>query len=125
MSDMTLTLQQYEALISLAREGASDEHALRRLESFLREIESANGIERDIVWVQWQELDQPLPPTVRFPETWPPDQRRRVELVSRNICRADVDAVVSAHATQPTNILCTRDPGATLGWTPIDDFFVI
>jgi len=125
MADITVTQQQYEALISLARQGATTAEKQRLLEEYLKRIEEANGIVRDFVWVQWQELDQPVPAYARFPETWPPEMRRYIELVTRRVARADVDAVLAAHAKRPTNVLCTRDPAATLGWTAVDDFFVL
>ena len=115
---------EYEALIALARRGATTEETNRRLDEFLQNIERKNGITRDSLWVQWQEMDAPLPAGTVFPTVWPPEMRYHIELVTRRIARADVDAVVTAHATNPTNVLVTRDSGATLGWTPVDDFFV-
>jgi hypothetical protein len=122
--DFTLSQQQYESLVALARAGATTTEKTRRLSEFLKQIETASGITRDFVWVQWQEMDQPLPPSVRFPETWPPDMRWYIELVTRLVSRADVDQVLATRASKPTNVLCTRDPAAVLGWTPIDNFFL-
>lgn len=123
--EFTLLQSEYEALISLARDGAAAQSAdkVRTLEDFLQMIEAKNGITRSIVWVQWQEVDSPLPPGTDFPETWPPEMRKKVELVSRPVARVDVDQVVTQFARQPENILCTRDPAGIIGYTPIDDFF--
>jgi len=120
----TLSQQQFEALVALARKGATTTDKTRSLSEFLKQIETDNGISRDFVWVQWQEMDQPLPPTARFPEKWPPDMRWYIELVTRRVARADVDQVLAVRASNPTNVLCTRDPAAVLGWTPVDSFFV-
>ncbi len=124
---MTITLdqQQYEALISLARDGTEgDADKARQLEEFLQTIETENGITRSILWVRWQELDQPLPPATRFPDTWPPEQQYFIELISRRVARADVDAVVNARARNPLSVMVTPDPGARVGWTPVDDYFI-
>lgn len=124
--NFTLNQQQYEALIALARQAVQDDQTkLLALESFLRDIEKANGVTRDLVWVQWQELNQPLPPStaVKFPDTWPPQLRKSIELVTRPVARVDVEAVLERYAKQPTSVLVTRDPAAKLGWTTLDDFF--
>lgn len=125
---ISLSRQEYEALIALAREstlnddGSVDQNKAVQLDRFLQEIETNNGIERDRVWIQWQEMDQPLPPSTDFPDVWPPEMRYFIELVTRKICRADVDAVIETQATNPVNILVTRDPAARVGWTELDDF---
>lgn len=123
--DFTLTQEEYEALIALARQGTAEEpEKARQLDEFLKVIEKRNGVVRSIVWVQWQEQDAPLPPGTNFPETWPPELRRKIELVTRPVSRADVDAVIDAHAKNPATILVTNDPAGVLGYTPIDDFFL-
>ena len=128
--EFTLTQEEYEALIALAREGTKNDegqvtnHDLAvRLDAFLRSIEKNNGIERSAVWVQWQELDEPLPPGTRFPEEWPPRMRVYIELISRRVARSDVDDALRQNATNPTSVLVTSDPGAMYGWTELDDFF--
>ena len=121
----TLEQEEYEALISLAREGAAVQgpDKVRQLDEYLRLIEKKNGITRSIVWVQWQEVDSLLPPSTKFPETWPPELRRKIELVTRPVARIDVDQVISAYARQPENILVTKDPAGIIGYTPVDQFF--
>jgi hypothetical protein len=125
----TLTQEEYEALIALAREGTKDDdgqvdHDLAvRLDAFLRSIEKNNGIERDAVWVQWQELDEPLPAGTRFPEVWPPEKRVYIELIGRRVAKADVDDVLRQNAKNPTSQMVTSDPGAMYGWTPLSDYF--
>ena len=126
----TLTREAYEALIALAREGTKDSDGQvtpsksRALDSFLKSIERDNGITRDGVWVQWQELDLPLPAGTRFPEIWPPTMRVYIEYVTRKVCRADVDAALASNATNPTSVLVTKDPGAIVGWTELATFFI-
>ncbi len=128
--DFTLTQEQYEALIALSREGTKladgtyDPEKSRQLDSFLKLIEKANGVTRSIVWVQWQETDAPLPPGTNFPEKWPPELRKKIELVTRPVARADVDALLSAHAKSPMAVLVTKDPAGILGYTPVDQFFI-
>ena len=124
MANFTLSQEQYEALISLARTGASTPDALRALERFLKDIEKSNGIVRNALWIQWQELDQPLPAGIQFPATWPPEMRFYLELVSRPIAKSDVNNVIKIRASKPTNILVTPDPGGLVGWTPLDTYFV-
>jgi hypothetical protein len=125
MADFTLKQEQYEALIFLARLGAGeDPQKLTQLDAFLKDIERSNGIVRSFLWVQWQELSAPLPQGTRFPDRWPPELRKAIELVSRPIAKADVEEVLDKFASEPTNVLVTRDPAALIGWTPIDDFFI-
>lgn len=126
----TLDQQQYESLVALASAGTKlssglpDPEKARQLDTFLRLIEKQNGVTRSIVWVQWQELDSPLPPGVRFPDTWPPELRRKIELVTRPVARADVDQLLAKVARNPQTVLCSRDPAGILGYTPLASFFV-
>jgi hypothetical protein len=128
-TEFTLTTEEYEALVALAREGTKDVNGAPVhdkavvLNDFLVSIEKRSGITRDVLWVQWQELDEPLPPGTRFPDKWPPEKRILLEYVTRRISRVDVDEVLNANAKNPTSVLVTRDPGALFGWTEIDDFF--
>lgn len=125
----TLTQEQYEALISLAKEGtklsdgSQDPEKSRQLDTYLKLIEKANGVTRSLVWVQWQELDSPLPPGTNFPDKWPPELRRKIEFITRPVARADVDALLAAYARNPLTILCSRDPAGILGYTPLETFF--
>jgi len=124
MTTFTLDQEQYEALIAFARQGTSTPDQARSLNNFLEQIEKANGIKRYKLWVQWQEADQPLPPTTEFPLKWPPELRYYIELISRPINKNDVQEVLKAKARKPVNVLVTPDPGATLGWASIDDYFL-
>jgi hypothetical protein len=122
----TLTQEQYEALIALARQGTVNEPVqASKLESWLRLIEKANGVVRDLVVVLWQELDAPLPPGTFFPTKWPPELKKTIELTTRKVARTDVDKVLEAHARKPTSVMCTKDPAGVVGLTPIDDFFIL
>jgi hypothetical protein len=123
MADFTLTQEEYEALITLARLGAVEPDDSRRLDSFLRGIEKRNGFTRSSLWVQWQEADQALPPTADFPDKWPPEMRFYIEMVTRPIARSDVDQVLQARARKPVNVLVTPDPGALVGWTEVAKYF--
>jgi hypothetical protein len=120
---LNIDQSQYEALVALARRGTSSPDELRELEKFLVSIETAHGITRHSLWVQWQELNRPLPAGTNFPTVWPPELRARIDLISRPVSRADVEALVRARAKQYVNIMVTRDPGAVLGWTKVDEFF--
>ena len=127
--EFTLTQQEYEALIALAREGTKDadgqviQQKANELDEFLNAIETNNGVTRDGLWVQWQEMDSPLPPTTNFPDVWPPELRWYIELISRRVAKSDVEAVLAARARSPISVLVTKDPGARQGWTPVDDYF--
>lgn len=126
---VNLSEEQYSALVSLAREGTKDVDGnilpdrSRRLNSFLKDIESSAGIVRHGLWIQWQETDYALPPTTDFPATWPPSLRFYLELITRPIAKVDVQKVLQAKARKPVNILVTRDPGAVVGWTELDVYF--
>jgi hypothetical protein len=120
----TLSQEQYEALIALARLGASTPEKQRALDAFLKSVEKANSVTRYALLIQWQEMDQPLPSSVEFPKTWPPEQRFFLENLTRPIAKVDVGRVLAAKARKPTNVLVTPDPAGLVGWTPIDNFFV-
>jgi hypothetical protein len=120
--NVSLTLEEYEALLSMARKGASVD-GRRQLEPFLQSIEKRNGITRYFLWVQWQEAGYALPPTAKFPEIWPPELRMSIERTDRAISLADVTKAMETRAKKPTNILVTTDPGATLGWTELHEYF--
>jgi hypothetical protein len=120
--NIALTLEEYEALIGMARQGASVDRR-RQIDRFLCAIEGRNGVTRHFLWVQWQEADYALPPITKFPEQWPPELRTTIERTDRAICIADVQKILETRARKPTNILVTKDPGGLLGWTALDDFF--
>lgn len=123
---MTFTLdqEQYEALIDFARRGAVVPLQKRELDSYLESIEKQSGVTRYKLWVQWQEADAPLPPTTRFPETWPPEMRKYIEFLSRPIARSDVDELLEKRARNPVEVLVTPDPAALVGWTKVDEYFL-
>lgn len=125
MSDITLTMQEYETFVSLARANVTDGEQLRKIDEFLKVVEKKNGITRDAVWVQWQEMDAALPAGNRFPETWPPEWRWYIELMTRRVAKTDVEEALKYRARAPVNVLVTKDPGARYGWTPLNDFFVV
>ncbi len=126
---LSLDQQQYEALVAFARRGTLTaggqvrEHEAHALEAFLVDLERKNGIERNAIWLQWQEQDVPLPPNTNFPEKWPPEYRAYIALVGRAVARVDVDAVLKSKARKPTSVLVTKDPAAKVGWTELDVFF--
>ena len=128
MTTFALSQEDYEALVALARIGsaanADPAQARRNLDAFLRTIETANGVTRYTVWVQWQEQDQPLPPSTSFPASWPPTQRAYIEFLTRPVAKVDVAQVLQQQARKPVTVLVTRDPAALLGWTPLDLFFL-
>jgi len=121
---ITLDQEQYLALVSLARAGQDTPDKKRVLETFLRDIDLKNGVQRFVLWVQWQEQQSPLPPGTNFPEVWPPQLRALLERADRPIARSDVDKVVKDRSKSPTNILVTKDIGALVGWAKIDEFFI-
>lgn len=126
---ISLNQEEYEALVALARQGTldADGHVIaekaRSLTSYLVMLEKKNKITRYALWLQWQEQDAPLPPGVNFPSKWPPELREYLALTSRPITKADVITVLKNRARNPTNVLVTKDPGATVGWTELDQFF--
>lgn len=125
MSTFVLSVEQYEALISMARVSTvGDAQRTVQLELFLKDIEASNGIERSFLLVQWQERSATLPQGTKFPTIWPPQLRKAIELISRPIAKVDVEAVLNRYASEPMSVLVTRDPAGLVGWTPIDSFFI-
>lgn len=120
---VTLTLEQYQAFVSLARKGATTPDELRAVNHFIKDVERANGITRSALWVQWQEAGEPVPPTARFPMEWPKKYRALIERLDRPVARVDVETILEQRAIKPVTVMVTPDSGATLGWTLLDDFF--
>lgn len=121
---LSLNQQEYEALVALARKGAATDDEARLLDAFLVDLETRAGITRHTLWVQWQERGEPLPPGTNFPESWPPKMRHRIDLLTRSIARVDVEEVLAAKTRNPVNVLVTPDPGALVGWTKLDNYFI-
>lgn len=121
---VALDQEQYLALVSLARQGADTPDKKRVLENFLKSIDVANGVSRYVLLVQWQEAGAPPPATADFPTSWPPNMRLLLERADRPIAKSDVTKAVDAKASQPIEILVTKDVGGVVGWTKLDDFFI-
>lgn len=125
----SLSQEQYEALIALARRGTQlpdgtfDQAKVTQLEAFLRSIEKANGIQRFALWIRWQNPTAPLPPRTNFPKTWPPNLSFYLEFLSRPITQQDVLDIVNQRTPNATNIMVTPDPAALLGWTQLSAYF--
>jgi len=131
MPNLTLTQQNYEALIALAQrstvqpDGSIDQTKAQELQGYLREIEKANGITRYSLWIRWQDPSTPLPPgwKANFPKTWPPNLQFFLQLISRPLCKNDVLTVVNARTPKAVNIMVTSDLVALVGWTQLDVYF--
>ena len=129
-SSITLTIEEYEALIALAAQsainadGSVDQQKANTLAAFLKKIELENNITRSSLWIRWQDPTAPLPPGVRFPETWPPTLQFFLQLITRPIAKTDVQALVNAKTANAINIMVTPDPAGLVGWTQLAAFFV-
>lgn len=117
---ITMTLDQYTSLVALARNGRPDQVSL---EQFLIGIEKANNITRYLLWVRWQSLDTPLPPTAKFPTNWPPNLQRLIQQINQPISLVQVNQVLTQYATNPVNVMVTSDPNALLGWQTLAQHF--
>lgn len=127
--DITLTQEQYEALIALAQrsttdpDGSTNQVRAIDLNKFLADIEKKNNITRHSLWVRWQDPNAPLPPGIRFPKTWPPELQSFIQFLSRKVTKTDVMGLVNSKAPTAVNIMVTPDPAALTGWTKVDDYF--
>jgi hypothetical protein len=119
---ITLTNDQYAALVSLASKSTTDSLLL---DQFLKEIETANSITRYFLRIRWQECNLPLPANTNFPTTWPPTQESSLTRYDRPVARVDVETEVSRLAANPVDIMVTRDPNGLLGWTKLADYFLV
>jgi hypothetical protein len=129
-SSISLSLEEYEALISLAQQstlnpdGSLNQTKAAQLAAFLAQIERENNITRYSLWVRWQDPNAPLPPGIRFPETWPPNLQRFIQFLTRPIAQSDVMQAVTAMTANPQNIMVTPDPAGLVGWTQLAAYFV-
>jgi hypothetical protein len=122
MPDITLSQQEYEDLVTLAKRTLNTPE-LRAFESSMAVIERRNGIEVSILALRWTEAGSPNPPHYTFPQSWPPEQEAVMRKVGGPITREEVEAELEARAKVPVTVLVSPDPGAELGWTTLDDFF--
>ena len=120
---ITLTNDQYEQLVGLARQGIGTSAGQNDLNQFLATIEAANNITRYFLWVRWQEIGRIHPVNQPFPENWPPTQEIKIERLTNPITREVVEAAVADRGNNPFNILVTPDPGGVAGWSTIDQYF--
>jgi hypothetical protein len=129
-SSITLSLEEYEAFIALATQstvnadGSIDQQKVNVLSAFLKKVEQENNITRSSLWIRWQDPTAPLPLGVRFPETWPPNLQRFLQLLTRPIAKTDVMTIVTAQTPNAINIMVTPDPAGLVGWTQLSAFFV-
>jgi hypothetical protein len=128
--NLTISQEQYEALLAFAQRGTRcpdgniDQNRALALDAALKDIESSNGITRYSLWVRWQDPTAPLPPGTNFPKTWPPNLQYFIQFLSRPITQSDVMAIVAQKTSNAVNVMVTPDPAALLGWTKVNDFFV-
>lgn len=120
---ITMTDEQYEQLVGLARRGMDANDGQRSLNDFLVTIEESNDIVRYLLWVRWQEVGQVHPVNKPFPDGWPPTQQVKIERLSTPVSRADVEVAVADRGVNPVGILVSEDPGGQLGWSTIDQYF--
>lgn len=126
---LSLSQSEYETIVEFGRrgtlnsDGTVNQDSALAFNSWLEALERRNGIERSFVWVQWQEQNAPLPPGTVFPNKWPPEMRAYIALVSRPVALVDVEAVLEKQARNPTAVLVTRDPAASVGWTELNVYF--
>lgn len=116
MSDLTITRNQYDALIAAALDKNTSE--VLRLRSI---IDKQNDIKRYFLNVRWQDVGGEPPPRVSFSAGWPPMSTYKIEL-ERKIVRSDVEDVLRTQAANPQLVLVTPDPNAEVGWTEIDEY---
>ena len=116
MANLTITQEEYEALVSLAQRGTTnpdgsiDQERALNLNAFLRNIEKVNNIKRYSLWVRWQDPTAPLPAGIRFPTTWPPELQYFIQFLSRPVGKADAMKVVNDRTPNAVNIMVTSDP---------------
>jgi hypothetical protein len=122
--DITLTQEEYETLVTLARLGiGEDKLPLEKL--LLESIETRNGVKRYLLVVQWQEADGVIPIGAEFPKKWPAEMRMTIEQLNVPISRKQVEDLVGVRARKPVSILVTSDPNGLVGWSTLDQWFEV
>lgn len=116
---ITMSEEAYEALVSLARRGASDPLAV---DAFVRDIDKANGVSRYFLKLRWQVVGLPLPPGSNFPEVWPARQEMPLAM-NRPIAKSDVLDAIASVTPSAVSILVTSDPAGLVGWTELEVYF--
>ena len=118
MSDITMSIDQFETLTNFALRWATGVEA-QELMRMLSKIESANGVRYFRMVVRWQESDYPLPSGVEFPRKWPPELQATITRLDQPISKQDVLDMIAARASSPSNILVTDDPEGLVGWSTL------
>lgn len=116
MADLTIPRAQYDALITAALAGDTDE--VLRLRGL---IDKANGIKRYFLFIRWQDVGGQPPPRIELGKGWPPKQTYQLEQ-DRPITREDVDVVLQQQAINPVGTQVTPDRSGVVGWTLLPDF---
>jgi hypothetical protein len=112
---ITLERTQYDALITAALAGNTDE--VRRIRDI---IDNNNGVRRYFLFIRWQDIGGQAPRRIEF-VAWPTDATYQLEL-DRPITREDVDAVLNLNATNPVSVMVTPDRQGNVGWTLLGDY---
>lgn len=119
---MNVTNEEYAALVALARKGCANADQTVGLEQYLKAIEKREGVQRYLLWVQWQETGVGLPLGTRFPDKWPPELRYLIERLDRPIAKSDVASALAQRAKKPLEVMVTDDPAGLVGWTKLDQY---
>lgn len=113
---ISMSSDQYEALLAFARGTRTDTDELRDLR---RRIDDANGVRRYFLYIRWMERGGGQPSRIELGAGWPPTQEFPLHM-DRPIVRQDVDAVLSTQATTPVYVTVTDDEAGNVGWTELD-----
>lgn len=116
MANLTITRNQYDALLSAAL--AHNDDQILELKKL---IDKANGITRYILNISWQDIGGQPPARISLGQGWPGSTAFKLEL-ERKISRADVDSVLRTQAANPQIVLVTPDPNGLVGWTEIEEY---
>lgn len=113
---ISMTSDQYEALLDYANGRRTDSDALRLLQ---QQIDDANGVRRYFLYLRWMERGGSAPSRIEIGRGWPPTQEYKIRL-DRPIVRSDVDAVLTEQARAPVYPTVTDDEAGNVGWTELD-----
>mgnify|MGYP001388193757 CR=1 FL=1 len=117
---VTLGVQDYLALVHLARRGTEDNATL---EAAVARINAANGLVRYALAVRWRDKDAVGDvPSVEFPESWPPYLMAVLDK-GLPVSKADVTAMVYARTPRYFGIQVSRDLSGTVGWQDLEVYF--
>lgn len=117
MSDVTVKLADWEALVGAVLKGETDD-----LNVLLDRVDAENDLTRHYLYVRWMDAAVPRPGPDAPIEDWPPWRSAWFSSYER-FTKQFIEDYVARQTSKAIYIIVTSDPAGDVGWYTLDDFF--